>query len=240
MAAETESPSSVGDGIVVGTQWTYAGDVSDHFDDHVARSVPFYHKGHELVAQLSDFFVHPCGVVYDIGCSTGALAAGLAARHPRGHVVAIDLEPRMAAKARQRCAGVCNVEVVEADATRVEFERSDLVVLYYTLQFIRPGERQPLIDALHASLNDGGALVMFEKVRASDAGLQDLMQQLYWEFKLTNGFSAHEIISKSRSLKSVLEPFTSEANAQLLRRAGFQSVTTIQKYVCFEGMLAIK
>ena len=45
---------------------------------------------------------------------------------------------------------------------------------------------------------------------------------------------------KSRSLKGVMEPFSTQGNLDMLKRAGFQDVMTIQKYVCFEGFLAIK
>jgi tRNA (cmo5U34)-methyltransferase len=238
----TEDYLETGDGIAVDSRWTFAGQVSDHFDEHVARSVPLYQDGHELVARLSDFFVRPDSVVYDVGCSTGTLTAKLATRHLRtgARFVAVDIEPSMASKTRQRCADLPNVEVVEGDATQLTFERSDLVVLYYTLQFVRPDQRQLFVSAVYEALNEGGALVLFEKVLAPSAPLQDLMQQLYVEFKLAGGYTAQEIVAKSRSLKAVLQPLTTARNVRLLERAGFGSIMTIQKYVSFEGILAIR
>ena len=79
-----------------------------------------------------------------------------------------------------------------------------------------------------------------EKVRGSDARFQDIFVQTYNEFKLSQGFSSEEIISKSRSLKGILEPFSSHGNTQLLKRAGFKDIITVFKYGCFEGYLAIK
>ena len=81
---------------------------------------------------------------------------------------------------------------------------------------------------------------MFEKVRASDARFQDYATQLYNEFKIKNGYSPENIISKSRSLKRVLEPFSTDGNMEMLERAGFKDIMTIQKYINFEGFLAIK
>ncbi len=89
-------------------------------------------------------------------------------------------------------------------------------------------------------MNWGGAFIIFEKVRASDARFQDYFSQLYQEFKLNNNFTPDQIISKSKSLKRILEPFSSEANVDLMKRAGFKDIITIQKYLCFEGFLAIK
>ena len=93
---------------------------------------------------------------------------------------------------------------------------------------------------MYDALQWGGALMIFEKVRAPDARFQDYAAQVYTEFKLENQFQENEIINKSRSLKGVMEPFSSEANRQLLERAGFLDITNVYKWVCFEGFLAIK
>ena len=81
---------------------------------------------------------------------------------------------------------------------------------------------------------------MFEKVRGPDARFQDMSVALYNDFKSKNGFSADEILNKTSSLKGVLEPFSTEGNLGLLRRAGFTDIMSVMKWVCFEGFLAIK
>ena len=111
---------------------------------------------------------------------------------------------------------------------------------YYAIQFVRPSVRQELIDKIYRSLQWGGAFLLFEKVRGADARFQDILTGLYTDFKLAQGYSAEEIVGKSRSLKGVLEPFSTQGNLDLLRRAGFVDIMTVMKYVCFEGFLAIK
>jgi tRNA (cmo5U34)-methyltransferase len=37
-----------------------------------------------------------------------------------------------------------------------------------------------------------------------------------------------------------MEPFSTQGNTDMLRRAGFVDIVTVHKYVCFEGFLAIK
>ena len=61
-----------------------------------------------------------------------------------------------------------------------------------------------------------------------------------FDYKLDQGFSAGEIINKSRSLKGIMEPFSTNGNIQLLKRAGFKDIVTIFKFTSFEGILAIK
>jgi tRNA (cmo5U34)-methyltransferase len=236
----------VGDSITaVNAGWTFSGAVADTFDDHVSKSVPLYNEGHKLICAMSDFFVKPGSRVYEIGSSTGTLTTKLAAHnaHKSGaSFVGIDIEADMVAKAQDkaRAAKMTNVNFVADDIIAMEFEPSDLIVAYYTVQFVRPSVRQMLIDKIYKSLHWGGAFILFEKVRGPDARFQDIATSLYNDYKLEQGYSTDEIVSKARSLKGVLEPFSSQGNVDLLKRAGFSDIMTMQKYICFEGMLAIK
>ena len=142
--------------------------------------------------------------------------------------------------ARQRCAGDVRAEFVAGDIAAATFDGASLVLSYCTMQFVHPSIRQQMFDKVYQSLQWGGAFFLFEKVRAPDARFQDLTTQLYHEFKLRNGFDEKEILAKQRSLKGVLEPFSTQGNLDLLARAGFKDVMTLIKYVTFEGFLAIK
>lgn len=223
--------------------WSFGGDTAKNFDDHVSKSVPLYNEGHKLVCELSDFFVKSDSVVYEIGCSTGALTTKLAehsAHKPQARFIGIDVEAPMIEKAKERGKGNKQLEFVVDDIMQMELQPSDLIVAYYTVQFIRPSERQRLFDKLYNSLKWGGALVLFEKVRGPDGRFQDMLVRMYDDFKLSQGYSPEEIISKARSLKGVLEPFSTQGNLDLMKRAGFTDIITIMKYICFEGFVAIK
>lgn len=233
----------VGDAIEAAeARWEFSGNVASSFETHIDRSVPGYREGHDLVAAVADFFVHDGSLVYDLGCSTGALSRRLAQRHAGRdlRIVGIEREPDMVAEARKLCADHKSIEIVESDLFDVPFGRCDLVVSYYTAQFIRPSVRQLLFDRVYEALEWGGAFLLFEKVRAPDARFQDLVSTLYTDFKLERGFSEREIVHKTRSLKGVLEPFSTRGNLDLLSRAGFVDITTLWKHLCFEGFLAIK
>lgn len=237
------SPPAVGEGIAAANaRWSFDG-ISGAFNDHVRRSVPLYESGHDLCCQLSDFFLQPGSVAYDIGTSTGVLARKLADwnRGKAGlRVIGIDPVESMVEEARRAHAGREELSFVCADALAFPFERAGLVTSYYTVQFVHPNLRQQLINTIFETLHWGGAFILFEKVRAPDARFQDYMMQLYADFKAAQGYDEREIAGKARSLKGVLEPFSSQGNIDMLRRAGFQDVTSIQKWVCFEGFLAIK
>lgn len=243
MTIQATEALSVGDGIVApNASWTFGADVPKNFTDHVRRSVPMYDAGHDLICQLSDFFVADGSIGYEIGASTGELIGKLA-RHnagKRAKWIGIDVEEGMIEHARASLADLKNVALEVGDAALYDFEKSDMIVSYYCLQFVPPKRRQQVITKIYEALNWGGCFVLFEKVRACDARFQDMMTALYQEFKLQQSFSPAEIVAKSRSLKGVLEPFSTQGNLDLLKRAGFVDVTSIMKYVCFEGFIAIK
>jgi tRNA (cmo5U34)-methyltransferase len=240
-AAGRADALAVGDGITARPGgWRFSGAAAHHFDEHAARSIPAYELGHDLIAALSDFFVRPGGRVYDVGCSTGALTARLAVRHPAATVVGLDVEPDMTAVARLRLAEVPNADVVDADAAGYDFAPADLVVAYYMLQFTLVEQRAALVARLAAAVRPGGALIVFEKTLAATGRVQDLAAQVYAEHKLSGGYSPAEVIGKARSLRGVLTPLTSGQNVAMLRRAGLESVEVVHRHLLFDGYLAIK
>lgn len=223
-------------------RWTF-NSISDSFEGHVKKSVPLYEEGHDLVCKYSDFFVNEKSTIFEIGCSTGALSRRLLDWHKdRKDIKFIGVDPveNMILKAREVGGSDSRAEYICDDALNVDMGGADLVVSYYTLQFVPPATRQYLVDKIYESLNWGGALILFEKVRAPDARFQDYASQIYSDFKIDQGFSCDEIVNKTRSLKGVLEPFSTQGNLDIMKRAGFVDVSTILKWVCFEGFLAIK
>ena len=223
--------------------WNFSGDVARNFDAHVSKSVPLYDQGHALVCELSDFFMKPDSLCYEIGCSSGTLTHKLAAHNAaktQARFIGVDIEADMVTIANERNQDKSRVSFSVEDALQMDLQPSDLIVAYYTVQFVRPSERQRLIDKLYASLNWGGALILFEKVRGPDGRFQDMLTRMYDDYKLAQGYTPEEIMSKARSLKGVLEPFSTQGNLDMLNRAGFTDTISIMKYICFEGWVAIK
>ena len=75
----------------------------------------YFLAGGRLAAELvSQAGVGPGDLVVEIGAGTGVLTEALAKR--AGQVVAVECDPRLAARARARLAGFDNVRVITADA----------------------------------------------------------------------------------------------------------------------------
>jgi tRNA (cmo5U34)-methyltransferase len=241
--------SNLGDGIKAGSaNWSFSDQTAKNFDQHIEKSVPFYSQGHQIICDLSDFFITNDSICYELGCATGELSIQLTEHnnHKQAAFIGIDVEKDMIDIANEKkqlkinqsdkssCDFICD------DILQIEYQSADMIIAYYTVQFIRPSQRQELINTIYQSLNWGGALLLFEKVRANDARFQDITTNLYNDYKIAQGYSAEEIFHKTRSLKGVLEPFSTQGNLDLLKRAGFVDIISVFKYICFEGFLAIK
>jgi len=231
-----------GDKIVAkNANWKFNGSMVEYFESHVEKSVPLYKEGHELIIKLSDYFVKNDSICYELGSSAGTLSYKLAKHHEfrDSKFIGLEIEEDMVSKANELYQN-SNLSFICEDINSMSLEKADLIVSYYTIQFIHPKLRQQLIDKIYNALNWGGAFILYEKVRANDARFQDIISNLYMEYKLEQGYDAHEIIAKARSLKGVLEPFSTEGNVDMLKRAGFIDILTVQKYMNFEGFLVIK
>ena len=124
--------------------WTFKGSVAKNFQNHISRSIPFYTQGQELVTQVSDFFIKNDSICYELGCSTGALTNLLAKRHilkKKAKFVGIDIEKDMIRQAKKRKVN-SNLQFICGDVVKQKLKKSDLIISYYTTQFIRPSDRQ--------------------------------------------------------------------------------------------------
>ena len=224
-----------------GSKWSFGkAQVANNFDAHIENSVPLYRHSHDLIAAFAEFYLNNGACCYDLGCATGRLSARLAVRHQQVAIKAIDIEPHMISVAAKRCQTLANVELLTADITQCEFASADLMIACYTLQFIKPHLRPALLLKIYHSLHCGGALLLFEKVIAEDAELQEMTALVHTNFKLAQGGQPEQVIAKANSLRGVQQPLTARANQQLLHTAGFSRIFTIMKYLCFEGYLVLK
>ena len=134
----------LGDKIVAkNANWKFNGSMVEHFERHVEKSVPLYNEGHELITKLSDYFVKNDSLCYELGSSTGKLSYKLAKHHEfrAAKFVGVEIEEDMVSKANELYQN-SNLSFVCDDMNYMNLEKADLIVSYYTIQFIHPKLRQ--------------------------------------------------------------------------------------------------
>lgn len=149
----------------INANWSFEGNVPTNFDVHVSKSVPMYKEGHDLVCRLSDFFLSDSSLCYEIGCSTGELLKRIAKHNTHKDIDFIGVDPvtEMISIANEKCQDASNISFINDDILNINLRKSDLIISYYTIQFIKPRVRQLVFDKIYKSLNWGGAFILFEK-----------------------------------------------------------------------------
>ena len=227
--------SDTGNNIFAETgEWNFGSGVEKNFDIHIKNSILGYEIGNYITLLLSDPFVKKGSQIIDIGCSTGKFTRDLLAKHisKNPKIVGIDNQKNMIEKCIQEdSTKAINYTLLDVIKDKIP-SNNDMVTSFYTMQFI-----PPLLDKLYLIkyiiLLIGVEVFLYEKIRAPDARFQDYLNHAYTNFKLQK-FSSSEIISKANSLIGVMEPFSSQGNIDLMKRAGFKDICTVSKVLCFE------
>lgn len=215
------------------------------FDDMVNRSVPFYGEMQRMTAELAADHAQEGTNVYDLGCSTGTTLIGLDQLVSQQiQFIGVDESEEMLSK--------CDVKLKEAGVTRpyelqvgdlhqdIEIKNASVVILCLTLQFVRPLYRNRLLKNIYKGLNQGGILILVEKVLAENSLFNRDFIKYYYNYKRRRDYSEMEISQKREALENVLIPYKLSENVTLLSEAGFAHCETFFKWYNFSGLIATK
>jgi tRNA (cmo5U34)-methyltransferase len=222
-------------------------EVADVFEDMLARSVPFYHEQQALIEQIARKFYIPGTRVYDLGCSTGLPLIMLAkSLGPDVSLVGYDYSQPMLDKAHSHLAeaGLADqIELRRADFNRdlsgTDLTNASVVIVCWTLQFVRPLWRDSFIKWIHQGMVNGGVLICMEKILTESSEMNRYFIDFYYEHKAQHGYSQEEIMRKREALENVLIPYRTDENIKLFRRAGFNTVETCFQWFNFAGYLCV-
>jgi tRNA (cmo5U34)-methyltransferase len=222
-------------------QFEFDEEVALVFDDMISRSVPFYKEMQKLSISLACDILKENDKVYDLGCSTASMLIELGKQYRHKlHLVGVDNSNAMLkrAKIKAKAFGV-QLELIESDLFDVEYEGAKLVFSNYTLQFIRPLQREKLVKKIYDSLPRKGVFIFSEKVVSTDPIFNKQCIDEYYKFKKLQGYSEFEIAQKREALENVLIPYTEDENKKMIKDAGFSHCEVISNWLHFATFIAI-
>ncbi len=219
--------------------------VAQVFPDMIQRSVPGYNAILGMIGDIAKRYAQDDSLCYDLGCSLGA--ATLAMRHSihanNCAIVSVDNSPAMVERCQKIVASDKNENPVTVQCQNIEttsIDNASIVVLNFTLQFIEPTSRHALIQKIYDGLLPGGIVILSEKVKFEQQPHQDLMTDLYHNFKRLNGYSDLEIAQKRTALENVLRPDSIDMHRQRFYECGFNSADIWFQCFNFCSLMAIK
>ena len=211
------------------------------FQDMISRSVPGYELLLRMISLYANVFVQDQSNIYDLGCSLGEVSRIVAeqTRKLDCNIIAVDNSPSMIGKCRQNVDSK-KIKWLCDDIQNIEIRNASMVALNLTLLFIERDKRQPLLNRIAQGLNEGGVLVLSEKVLLDQELENERMVQLHQAFKKTQGYSDLEISQKRSALENVLVPDQQSMHYQRLKEAGFSEIYLCFRCFNFVSYLAIK
>ena len=211
------------------------------FKQHINNSIPLYNDGHDIITQISKNILSNKSVVTDLGCSLGELIFKIYNCNSKKNIkyIGIDKSENMIKKALKLYSND-NFYFYNKDILKYEIDKSDLIISYYTLQFLPTNRRIYILKKIYNSLNKNGAFIYFEKTTVKNKDIDKFNLDIYYNFKKKSGYTNKQILNKKHLLKGKIMPLTSEKNIYDLKKSGFKKIGLILKYSYFEGYLCLK
>ena len=161
------------------------------FDDMLNRSVPFYGEQQKLITEIARRFWIPDTPVVDMGCSLGTTLLNIASELKAVETfIGFDNSQAMIDKAlvnidKAQESDRIQLRLADLNASLddVELENASVVTICWTLQFIRPLQRDRLIKKIYDSMADGGVLITTEKVLTNDSNMNRFFIDFYYDYK---------------------------------------------------------
>jgi len=186
--------------------WTFKG-FSGQFDSHVREQLPWYELVTESVAYIARNYLPQDGLIYDIGCSTGNMTNALLplVEERSAKIIAIDNDLSMI-KAFEKNIKHSQVDTFCDYAQEFEYDNFDVAVVFLTAMFLPVEEQHNFFNKIFDRLNDGGAIIVVDKVCDEEGYFSTVMKRLTMFWKLKNGANAEDIINKELSLSGIQRP----------------------------------
>ena len=204
--------------------------VSD-FDNHISGSIYGYDVLHNLILNISSFFIKKETIPIDLGCTSGKLIKAINEKYNCSSI-GFDITDKQFLK---------GLDLRVQDITEKEFKipNTNLIFSVFTLQFIEFDKRIDVLTKVYSALNKNGCFIFCEKEICSNGVLQEVFTFSNYQYKQKT-FTPAEILSKEYDLRNIMNSMETKTNIQLLKQSGFKIIEPFFQSLNFKGYLCLK
>ena len=229
---------------IEGTDWRFNKNVSNNFDKHVRQSIPMYDEIQKYICSLSEWFLKDGSHIYDLGCSTGETPKNLFKKFPTKKITysGYDLSKEMIKILKKKnIKNKKKSKFLIGDINQISFKKNtDLFLSVLTFPFLNSENRIKLYKKIYKSLKHGGALIFVDKIRSSNSNFEDMINQVYYDFKIENKLNHEQVLNKSKSIRSSMQLFDLSEIDEFLKKSGFKKKEVFFRWYNFIGIIVIK
>jgi tRNA (cmo5U34)-methyltransferase len=177
--------------------WSFENEsVAENFDAHVREQLPWYDTASFVVKHFVRAYAPQEAIIYDLGCATGNMELTLSGliEDRKIKFTPVDSSPEMLKKYRGKCTPV------HEHLAYFRPKPFDVAISFLTMMFMTRPQRSGLLMRLRDSLNEDGAILLFEKFQSPDGFPGSVQSKLAMSLKLEQGLNPEEILKKEISL----------------------------------------
>lgn len=212
---------------------------SQDYDAHRRHFIPCYDTFYQSAVEVLNFDTDSPKVL-DLGAGTGLMTAFVLAKYPQAQITLIDQAENMLDLARERFAGLEQLEYIADDYITHQFtEKYDAIVSALSIHHLADEKKQVLYQACFANLKPTGIFVNADQVLSPDPEIEAQLIGIWHDFVKKSDVSAAEL--EAYYHRTSFDQ-TASLNEQLgwLLAEGFSKADCIFKYLNFAVFFAQK
>ncbi len=214
---------------------------SGDYDRQIANSMPYYREFLEQILDILQQRGLGEGAWLDLGCGTGTLAALAHERFPQVRFVLADPSESMLKLAQGKLKGL-GAEFLCAGSEELpafpgRFQVATAVQCHH---YLRPEERERVVERVFTSLSEGGIFLFFENIVPEDGSLMEFEMRRWARYRVEHGFPADAVEEFLARCGVNYFPISIPDHLALLRRKGFRHMRVFWQSYLQAGIYAIK
>jgi len=211
----------------VSKSWSFDSEVARRFTDEAEKHIPNYHTvQRKSIQAIKEIISNKQAKVLDVG---SALGRTLSLLKETGYSNLFGVE------GSKDMLDLSFDEATLINSYNFPHEHApfDVVIANWTLHFVK--DKEAYLRDIYSGMKSNGLLVLSEKVQSSYQ-----VNDLYYDFKRSNGVEEDQIIAKAKALEGVMHLHPLEWYFSTLKDIGFEQVEVIDASFSFMTLIARK
>lgn len=197
--------------IIKGEKWEFDDTVASRFQDEATSNIPDYARVIDLCYQIAERKFDKNAKIVDVGSALGYTINSFLTKGYT-NVYGVESSQAMINNSMHKDRVILSETYPELSA--------DFIMANWTLHFV--DERKKYIEDVFDNLNAGGVFVLSDKTPQSD-----IIKEMYYDFKRSNGISDEYIYEKEKKLQGYMNLLPIDWYLDTLKEIGFNNVQII-------------
>lgn len=205
-------------------QWEFNDDVAGRFQNEARTNIPDYDRVIDMCLNIAKKSLNIDSNIIDVGSALGH-TIDVFTKAGFKNVCGVDNSSSMIENSLYKEKIIQSEEFPE--------NKYDMVLINWTLHFIE--DKRKYLESVYKNMNDLGILIITDKTTQSE-----LVEDLYYDFKRSNGVSEEYIQSKKQKLNGYMKTMKADWYPYILNEIGFKDVQIINSRYGFVTFYSTK